>query len=59
MKVCSCCKRDLDPTMFSFNRGKLQTFCKECQKEYSKRYRQENKEKCRQNLKDWRAKNKE
>jgi len=58
MKKCSSCKDYLDEDKFSFKKGKLQTFCKECQKAYSKEYRKNNKEKCRQNLKDWRSKRK-
>jgi hypothetical protein len=58
MKRCSCCKEYLDEDQFSFKGNKLQTFCKDCQKAYSKTYREKNKERCRKNLQDWRLKNK-
>lgn len=57
MKKCSKCLYYLDETSFSFRKGKLQPFCKDCQNEYSKKYRSNNKESCNNNLKEWRKNN--
>lgn len=58
MKKCSQCREYLDEKDFSFHKGKLQSFCKECQNLYSKEYRKEQKKTCRKNLRDWRKYNK-
>lgn len=57
MKKCGKCKTYLEENEFSFRKGRLQSFCKECQKNYSKEYRNKNKKKCRANLKEWREEN--
>lgn len=57
MKKCGKCKTYLEENEFSFRKGRLQSFCKECQRNYSKEYRQRNKKKCRDNLKEWREEN--
>lgn len=57
MKKCGRCKTYLEENEFSFRKGRLQSFCKQCQKDYSKEYRQKYKKKCRDNLKEWREEN--
>ena len=57
MKKCGKCKTYLEENQFSFRKGRLQSFCKECQRNYSKEYRQKYKKKCRDNLKEWREEN--
>jgi hypothetical protein len=54
MKKCGRCKVYLDESEFSFRKGRLQSFCKDCQKKYSKEYRNKNKKGCNENLKNWR-----
>jgi CRISPR/Cas system CMR subunit Cmr6 (Cas7 group RAMP superfamily) len=58
MKKCGKCKTYLEDEDFSFRKGRLQSFCKNCQKECSKKYREKNKKSCRKNLKEWREENK-
>lgn len=58
MKKCGSCKNYLEENQFSLRKGKLQSFCKECQKKYSKMYRAKNKDSCRKNLQDWRKRQK-
>ena len=58
MKKCGKCKTYLEDNDFSFRKGRLQSFCKNCQKECSKKYREKNKKSCRKNLKEWREDNK-
>jgi hypothetical protein len=57
MKKCGKCKTYLEENEYSFRKGRLQSFCKECQKNYSKEYRQKYKKNCRKNLKEWREEN--
>lgn len=43
MKTCSKCKQTKNKADFSNKRGKLQTYCKECNKKYLKEHYQQNK----------------
>ena len=42
MKKCGKCKTYLEDNDFSFRKGRLHSFCKSCQKECSKKYREKN-----------------
>ncbi len=59
MKRCSKCLEELEENCFNYRKGgsQLQPWCKKCQKEASKAYRENNKEKCNKNLNDWRKRN--
>lgn len=57
MKKCSGCKRYLDLDNFGFYKSSLQSFCKECQSGYAEEYNRKNRQKLRENLKEWRSKN--
>lgn len=58
MKKCGRCLDFLEENEFSFRKGRLQSFCKKCQKEYAKEYRLKNKEKLKNKVKEWRKFNK-
>lgn len=57
MKLCKKCGTYLEETCFSIRKGKLQSYCKECQAEYSREYRKNNRESCNSYLKEWRQNN--
>lgn len=57
MKKCGRCKEYLEENLFSFHKGRLQSFCKPCQSEYAKEYRKRKPEVLINNLRKWRKKN--
>lgn len=44
-KICSKCKEDLPVEQFSTKKGKLQSYCKSCHKEYRQQHYIDNKQK--------------
>ena len=61
-KVCSKCKTEKPYEQFHKDKRRkdgIQSKCKECVREYDKKYRQENKEKLKERLKNRRKENKE
>jgi ATPase subunit of ABC transporter with duplicated ATPase domains len=58
MKCCGKCKIFWDEDNFSYRKGKLQSYCKNCQNKYSEEYRVNERNVCRENLKAWRKENK-
>ena len=57
MKKCGRCKEYLEENLFSFHKGKLQSFCKPCQSEYAREYRKKNPRVLIDNLRKWRKHN--
>ena len=64
LKTCTKCKKEYIATLEFFYKQKkgkdgLLSQCKNCRREYSKKYNEENPEKYKENTKKWQEKNKE
>lgn len=57
MKRCGKCNDFLEENQFSFSKGRLQSFCKECQSKYATEYRKNNKRKLVNAVRKWREQN--
>jgi hypothetical protein len=57
MKRCGKCNDFLEENQFSFSKGRLQSFCRECQSKYAEEYRKKNKQKLVNSVKKWRENN--
>lgn len=59
MKECTKCNEVKELTEFSKDRKGLSCHCKECRKDYAKRYQQQNKKKIKERQARWRENNKD
>ena len=62
MKICKCCKKELDASEFVRNRREndgLNTWCKSCCREYKKRHYQKNKVRIAEKAKSYRQENRD